>query len=749
MKTRNLSSSSENKKNSESSLHNVHNHTQIENSVYCKTCGILYILSPSSNKEKTTHKPSDLYYPVEIMPNELLLNLKQKSNLRELSEYNDIFYYGNQMSSPRKKNINNMRNCLSKLHLSKSTLFRAAFFFDYITIKENILSKTKMEQISLGALYLAMKYIDLNLMVPNIKQFIYSYDCSIYYSMEQIRNYEIVCLKIMNYKMDFVIFYDLLQLILVSGILFSNETIRNNTMYNEYNLSIKISELIIESGLDYLKYDQFNIACAIVAVVRNNFGVTPWPEEFINLYQIDENNFCEEYNYISKLYEQKKELTKLKAKITRNSSCSIIKANLHKYSASYMKSTSHYKDKKISYNENSYANFKISFKLNNHNNGNNSNKKNLSQSIDMGDELNSSAAFNSKLLQTNKVLSKYRIKDLHNFTPNQHRSISCINYRKQLNKSQSKFKTGSSNKVDKSNNSNGKGQREEKEEREKEYDGNSEKDIFYLSKNGRIFRKEDKNISVSCSRISSERTSLSKGKKMSNTNNKFHIESYKSKIPNKNITKKVSISISKVNHNSNNNNANHNNQNNSINKSNNKSVNKSKIINDSNTTSKSNFKQSSNVRYIFINNSKLNLGMEKGISNSSSSSNLFAVPSSKNSVQSNYIRAENAMKLLKKNSSSKMLKENNDKTNKPVPKINYESRMSNKKLNRSGTSSGHLICSNRKLSCNEREEYKKETYYDSSNKCKNKEYEFIISKKDKQAPARRGYIIKRRASGKI
>ena len=465
------------------------------------------------------------------------------------------------------------------------------------------------------------------------------------------------------------------------------------------------------------------------------------------------------------LYEQKKELTRIKAKITRNSSCQNIKANLRKYANSYMKSTSHYKDKKISYNDD-IGNIKLSFKLINHNNGNNSNKKNLSQSIDLGDDLNSTSIFNSKLLQTNKVHINYKIKGLHNFTP-EHRSISCINYRKNLNKSQSKAKMGSSNKIDKSN-SNGKSQKDVKDdkdsEKENEFPG---KDLFYLNRNlnrnGRLIRKDEKNTSMSCSKISSERQSLSKGKNKSNSN-KFHIESYKAKIPNKNGNRKASISsvssISSINHinnhgNENHNCNNHNNQNNSMNKSQNninrscnKSTNKTnKILNKS--SSKSSLKQGTNTKYIIINNSKLNLGQsEKGISNSSSTSNLLVVPSSKSSFQGNFLRMESGMRATKRNSPAKRYKEQAEKTNKSMNKINPDSRSTNKKLNRSGTSSGYLMGTNRKLSCNERDDTRKELFYDSSNKYKLRESELLYGKKEKQH-IKRGFIIKKNSVGNI
>ena len=197
---------------------------------------------------------------------------------------------------------------------------------DAIILKKNINVKKKMEQISLGCYFLAVKFLDLALNSFGIKEYEYTHEIAVSYSLEQIRKFEVNCLINVEYNLCITNFINVLQIFLANGVLLKKDTKIINTeqsLKNIYFLINKISENLIYEDIRYIQYNQFNMACAILYLARNISKLDPWPKIFVDLYNIAFEDFLEEYNYVNNFCEKNILMQNLgnKKKNRNNSTC--------------------------------------------------------------------------------------------------------------------------------------------------------------------------------------------------------------------------------------------------------------------------------------------------------------------------------------------------------------------------------------------------------------------------------------------
>ena len=298
-----------------------HSHLLSPSSPFCSSCGSLYYLPESSSLVTSSIKPPNLYYTPEVPPYEFL------SQMRTSIEEQEIPYvptsYDTNIDGIRKKIITRMRNYTQKFKMSITTLYLAVYIMDMIILKDKVISQHKIEQIAIGAEIISMKYLDLYMNIAGIKQFQLSFEGASFYSCEQIRKFEISCIKKVSYKLNYVTFLNVIQFFLMNGIILSTD-ILNNSKPNMsiYFLIYQISDMIIENGIDYIQYDPFLLSCAILSLSRQVSKFDKWPNVFVQLYHISEEEFENEFSFVNEIYIKKTQM-KVKIKITRNASCNI------------------------------------------------------------------------------------------------------------------------------------------------------------------------------------------------------------------------------------------------------------------------------------------------------------------------------------------------------------------------------------------------------------------------------------------
>ena len=416
------------------SIINSHKHIPSSTSPFCKICGSINFINKDTNKLIESIKPHNYFYSPEISITSIFQNLKNKTN----SEYESIFYEFKEKKifsniiAIRNKIINKFIDYSKKILISKNTIYLTIILMDVIILKKNINVKKKIEQISLGCYFLAVKFLDLAVNSFGIKEYQYTHEIAVCYSLEQIRKFEVNCLINLKYNLGITNFINVLQIFLANGVLLKKDIKMINSeqsLKNIYFLINRISENLICEDMQYIQYNQFNMACAILYLSRNISKLDPWPKIFIELYDIKFEDFLEEYKYVNNFCENNILIPNFgnKKRHRNNSTCKNINM------------------KRISFNS--------TF--------NNSNNKTLIQNGNTGNKANYNNAknnvLNGNLCNNNEINNKY-------FNANNNNSLICdttsnfINYFTNNNSSKKNYNhsSGKNNSKIKSNDNNSK-----------------------------------------------------------------------------------------------------------------------------------------------------------------------------------------------------------------------------------------------------------------------------------------------------
>ena len=87
-----------------------------------------------------------------------------------------------------------------------------------------------------------------------------------------------------------------LEFFLINGIIYNNDNIKHDNYNKIYYQLEKILENIMEESNNYLKFNFFHLACAIVSYARENFDLKKWPLPLKKIFGVEYINFEKEYN---------------------------------------------------------------------------------------------------------------------------------------------------------------------------------------------------------------------------------------------------------------------------------------------------------------------------------------------------------------------------------------------------------------------------------------------------------------------
>ena len=296
---------------------NYHTHISSQSTPFCKKCGSIFHISEYNTKTTTSLKPKYLNYKPEISQLETFKHLQKQIQLQTFPEFH--LTNDKNINTIRKRMITRMRKYKDKSKMSRSSLYLGIFLMDILIIKDKAFSFHKIEPLAIGSYRISMKYIEMNITITSIKQFQLNFENASVYSCEQISKLEGNILKKLNYKLDYISFFHVIQLLLINGIVFNSDNISDKTT-SIYFLVHQICDIVLENGLHYLKYNPLLIACAIIALARKLSDQDKWPVIFNELYFVNESTFHNEYEFVYEIYMSKTQMVKVtpKIKITRN-----------------------------------------------------------------------------------------------------------------------------------------------------------------------------------------------------------------------------------------------------------------------------------------------------------------------------------------------------------------------------------------------------------------------------------------------
>ena len=284
----------------EKCIHSSNKLSKIDSSegcVFCQNCGL--ILYPTkSNKYMNTVKPPENQSKTEIDPIQLFLNSYKETPFFPLDK--DSIY-----PEKRSRDIKILEKINNLYHFSDEIFFLALTYMDYIfkyiyhnNKSKNITRKTE-ELYILNCLLISEKFYDKDINnIPDysiyIKYTIYDIDAM------DIKENEINCLKILEYKLDHHSIYDILKGYMYNGFIFEKE-IDDYSFGHQikfaYNYAEKLFRDVIYSYIAIF-YPPYLIAFVIIQLTRKKFFESKYMKKIKKIYGINQSDYKECYEDI-------------------------------------------------------------------------------------------------------------------------------------------------------------------------------------------------------------------------------------------------------------------------------------------------------------------------------------------------------------------------------------------------------------------------------------------------------------------
>ena len=248
------------------------------------------LITRIKNKNHYSIKPLSYENPKDINLNDIFIRLVN-SNILFNGENNIYIKLSEEQIIQRQNVIKSIKKfiCLNKI--GYGIFYNIIFLFDILIYLDN---KVKViqnyEELGLGSTILMIKYMheENKLIYVNIFQNFYERK---YYSKILLKQIEILCLKLINYYLNFPTPLLYMELYFLNGFLFKKDNIKTDTCFKLYSMALNILEKILTISNEYTKYSLINFVSGIISYCRQNYGLEKWPNILVKTFGISETNF--------------------------------------------------------------------------------------------------------------------------------------------------------------------------------------------------------------------------------------------------------------------------------------------------------------------------------------------------------------------------------------------------------------------------------------------------------------------------
>ena len=259
-----------------------------------------------SNKNKL-HSLSKIAYAIKPMAYNIPNDISGKDIFLKMIELtkddNSLDFYEkitNKEKFKRNHVIGLMKNFIINKRIKIRFLYLSIFFFD-ILIKMNR-NELSYEELGLGSLILITKfYSEKHFKNKSFRNFNKKEITS-----EELISIEVKCLKLLNYKFNYIHPIFFLDLLFLNGIVFTNDNIKTEDSTKVYNLSLKLLEYIMEINNEYIKYHPLIFSCGIVAFCRKKYNLHKWHDLLEKNFQMSFEDFSDVYSFVKEYYKEMK-----------------------------------------------------------------------------------------------------------------------------------------------------------------------------------------------------------------------------------------------------------------------------------------------------------------------------------------------------------------------------------------------------------------------------------------------------------
>ena len=290
------------KKDYSSSVLNIHQYAFKEK--YNK-----YINIHTKNKQKfhSTEKYYSVKPSIYTIPKDI--NLKdifqqEKKTYKDKIKIYSYYHINDDTNENRKQIFSKIKKIIEDKRVNFDIYIKTIYLYDLICIKKEYVEsefKDKFKStpnilIALTAFILIMKFNYVESKMTRLKK-ILEYFGDIDIHLKDIYEMEIFILKLIDYELSFQTPLSYLELLLINGIVFSEDYLQSDSSFNIYELAKESLENIMEKSNEYFKYDYFYLSCSIISFVRDKAKINKWPkalefnfgtkfEEFYDVYKI-------------------------------------------------------------------------------------------------------------------------------------------------------------------------------------------------------------------------------------------------------------------------------------------------------------------------------------------------------------------------------------------------------------------------------------------------------------------------------
>lgn len=243
-------------------------------------------------------KPSQNMIPKDLNLQQIFTNMIKSSldlSKKYSSSINNIDIDINVNDFSRKIILKKIKDFFLFYNIEYKIIFKTILLYDIITIEnENRKFLSSAEEIALGALILSIKFnYDENKMF-SMKKFLKLYGEQVY-SLSDIIVIERKALLTISHFLNYTTPMCFLEFFLINGIIYNIDNL-NKDNYSKIYVEIEnILQNIMEESNNYLKYNFFHLACAIVAFCREKFNLEKWPKTLQKVFSVDFNLFQNEF----------------------------------------------------------------------------------------------------------------------------------------------------------------------------------------------------------------------------------------------------------------------------------------------------------------------------------------------------------------------------------------------------------------------------------------------------------------------
>ena len=187
--------------------------------------------------------------------------------------------------------IDSIKKFINLYKIKYEILYNIIFLFDILIFLDDKFKVIQdYEKIGLGSTILMIKYFHKEDKIVSLNKYRNLYEGKNIPKII-IKEVEILCLKLINYYLNFSTPLLFMELFFLNGFFFKSDNIKNDSCLKIYNLALIILEKIIIISNEYTKYSQINLCGGIISYCRQYYGLEKWPNILYKIFGIKEKDF--------------------------------------------------------------------------------------------------------------------------------------------------------------------------------------------------------------------------------------------------------------------------------------------------------------------------------------------------------------------------------------------------------------------------------------------------------------------------